>query len=304
MPEAAILALARRYKPYVVAEMTGLRSRLGQEARGFFVGCPLLPRQMLDLDQAETTARVVDAARLAEKLGAQVIGLGGYTSIVGDKGFTVARSVGAAVTSGNSLTAWATIEALRRLAKAKDFGRCRLAVVGATGSIGALCARRLAPEVESIVLSARHRDRLELLAARLSRRAEVELDARRAAAGADLVITTTSAPDALFAASDLKSGAVVVDVSVPRNIAVGPNPRPDVVIADGGRIRAPGPPRISADLGLPPGEVHACMAETMVLALAGRFESYSLGDDLDLARMDEIGRLAVAHGFEVALPAE
>jgi predicted amino acid dehydrogenase len=304
LPNRVILAIVRRYKPYVVAELTGLRSPLGPEARGYFVGCPLLPRQMLDLNQDEVTGRVVAAARLAEKLGARIIGLGGYTSIVGDKGYTVARSVDVAVTSGNTLTAWASIEALRRLARARgrELASSRLAVVGATGSIGSLCARQLAPEVASIVISARHHDRLERLATELARPADIDLDARRAAAGADLVITTTSAPDSLFSTADLKSGAVVVDVSVPRNIAVGPNPRPDVIVADGGRIRAPGPPRITADLGLPPGEIHACMAETMTLALEGRYENYSLGDNLDPARMDEIGRLATAHGFEVVLP--
>ncbi len=41
-------------------------------------------------------------------------------------------------------------------------------------------------------------------------------------------------------------------------------------------------------------------AETMILALEGRFESYSLGRDLSVAQIDEICRLAEKHGFRLA----
>ena len=36
---------------------------------------------------------------------------------------------------------------------------------------------------------------------------------------------------------------------------------------------------------------YACMAETMILALEGRFENYSLGRDLTVSQVKEIARL-------------
>jgi len=42
------------------------------------------------------------------------------------------------------------------------------------------------------------------------------------------------------------------------------------------------------------------MAETMILALEGRFESFTLGRELTLSQVDEISRLADKHGFKLA----
>jgi fatty aldehyde-generating acyl-ACP reductase len=307
LPDGMVRSLLKRQQPYVVSRVRQVRSVLGTEVDGSFIGCPLLPRQMLDLDPGRVLDRIVASARIAQRLGAGIVGLGGYTSIVGDKGVTVARSVDIAVTSGSSLTAWAAVTALERLAREAgiELSRSRLAVIGATGSIGSLCARKLAGFVPEVVIVARHRERLEELSAELCRassaRVTIETDAHRAVVDADLIITTTSAPDALFGIEELKSGSAVVDVSVPKNISVADNPRDDVRVADGGRVRLAVPPRFSVNLGLPEGVVYACMAETMALTLEGRFESFSLGDRIELARLDEIGAIATRHGFDVWL---
>jgi len=42
------------------------------------------------------------------------------------------------------------------------------------------------------------------------------------------------------------------------------------------------------------------MAETMALALEGRYESYTLGADVRLDRVEEIARIARKHGFRLA----
>jgi predicted amino acid dehydrogenase len=43
------------------------------------------------------------------------------------------------------------------------------------------------------------------------------------------------------------------------------------------------------------------MAETMALALEGRLENFSLGDDINPSKVDEIGRIGRKHGFDVWL---
>ncbi|MBC7345954.1 MAG: shikimate dehydrogenase, partial [Clostridia bacterium] len=50
----------------------------------------------------------------------------------------------------------------------------------------------------------------------------------------------------------------------------------------------------------PPGLALACMAETMILALERRWESFTLGREITLEQVEEIERLAKRHGFELA----
>jgi hypothetical protein len=42
------------------------------------------------------------------------------------------------------------------------------------------------------------------------------------------------------------------------------------------------------------------MAETMALALEGRFEDYTVGKEITLERVQEISSIAVRHGFRLS----
>jgi len=307
VPDGLVVSLIKHQKPYLISRVRRISSVLGREVQGFFVVCPLLPRQMLVLETEFVLERIVGAGRIAERLGAGILGLGGYTSIVGDKGYTVASRLNLAVTSGSAMTAWSAVEAIRRLAQQRgvDPGRSTLAVIGASGSIGSLCTKVLAPSVRKVIVNARHQDRLERLRDELAKSGAtdvlVEMDAHKAVAAADLIITTTSAPDALFSADELRSGSVVADVSVPKNISKVEHSRNDVTVVDGGRVKLPGKPEFSVDIGLSRGVVYACMAETMALALEGRLENFSLGDNISPAKVEEIGQIGRKHGFDVWL---
>jgi fatty aldehyde-generating acyl-ACP reductase len=307
LPDGLVTSLIRRQKPYLISRVRHISSSLGHDVGGFFVVCPLLPKQMLELDTEYVLGRIVGAGKIAERLGAGILGLGGYTSIVGDKGYTVASRLGIAVTSGSAMTAWSSVEAIRRLAQRRgvDPAKSTLAVIGASGSIGSLCTKVLAPSVRRVVINARHRERLERLRASVAQtcatEVDVEMDTHKAVAAADLIITTTSAPDALFSAEELKPGSIVADVSVPKNISKVDHSRNDVAVVDGGRVKLPGRPEFSVNIGLSSGVVYACMAETMALALEGRLENFSLGDNISPDRVEEIGQIGRKHGFDVWL---
>src|SRR5205814_1746322 len=81
--------------------------------------------------------------------GARVAGLGAFTAIVGDGGITVAERAPIPVTTGNSLTVAAGVRSLFRGADEMgiDPALSTAVVVGATGSIGAACARLIGPRV-------------------------------------------------------------------------------------------------------------------------------------------------------------
>jgi fatty aldehyde-generating acyl-ACP reductase len=76
--------------------------------------------------------------------------------------------------------------------------------------------------------------------------------------------------------------------------------RPDVLVIEGGVVQVPGPVNFGFDFGFPPGTSFACMAETMILALEGRHESFTLGRDLSVEQIDEIMQMGKKHGFQLA----
>jgi predicted amino acid dehydrogenase len=118
---------------------------------------------------------------------------------------------------------------------------------------------------------------------------------------ADIIITVTSAVDAVIQPQHLKPGAVVCDVSRPRDVSVRvAKERNDVLVIEGGVVAVPGDVDFGLNFGFPPKTSYACMAETMILSLENRYESYSLGKELELEKVKEIGRLATKHGFKLA----
>ena len=54
------------------------------------------------------------------------------------------------------------------------------------------------------------------------------------------------------------------------------------------------------DIGRPPGVAYACLAETALLALDGRFEDYTLGRNIEIERVKEIYRLYKKHGLRLS----
>src|ERR1051325_4071468 len=98
-----------------------------------------------------------------------------------------------------------------------------------------------------------------------------------------------------------KPGAVICDVARPPDI----NPaeaalRPDVLVIESGEVLISGNIDFGYDIGLPPKTAYACLAETALLAMDGRFEDYTLGRNIEIERVKEIYRLFKKHGFKLA----
>ena len=304
LPDRWIENLIKLKGPYKVSHITGLKSPLS-EAEGWFVGIPLTARQFVELPEEFVMDRIIEAGHIAESLGAGVVGLGAFSSIVGDGGLTVAKNLNIAVTSGNSYTVASALEAVTEAVHlmGKQLQDCRTVVVGATGSVGSAAAKLLAERVPHLTLVARHREPLENLAQQLQGSTVVEISdqVQRVLSRGDIVLTVTSALDCLIDPGDLKPGAVVCDVARPRNVAREVTlERPDVLVIEGGVIRLPGQIHFGFNFGFPPNTSYACMAETMLLALSRRYENYSLGRNLQVEKVREIGELAKQHGFKLA----
>jgi predicted amino acid dehydrogenase len=82
------------FPPVYISEINGITSRAtGKEVQGWFVACPYTPRRMLELPERAVYRKIIQTGHLAEKLGAQILGLGAFTSVVGDAGVTIARAL-------------------------------------------------------------------------------------------------------------------------------------------------------------------------------------------------------------------
>lgn len=305
LPEQVVEGLMKHISPKMVSHITGVKSIAGPQAEGWFVGCPLTPRQFLELPEKFVISRITQAAKIAQDLGAGIVGLGAFTSVVGDAGVSVAKGVDIAVTTGNTYTIATALEAAHKAAGMMgiDLTCATAAVVGASGSIGSACARLLAPEVPRLILIGRNTARLEPLAEELRPQTEVvcsqEMDS--VLPQADIIITVTSAVESVIHPEHLKPGSVVCDVARPRDVSVQvAKARPDVLVIEGGVVAVPGEVEFNFNFGFPPRTSYACMAETMILALEGRYEPFSLGRNLEVAKVREIGALAAKHGFKLA----
>ncbi len=295
------------FPPVYISEIEGIKSEAtGKEIKGWFIACPYTPRRMMELPEQVVYRKIVQTGHLAEKLGAQMLGLGAFTSVVGDAGITIANALDMPVTTGDSYTVTVAVDAIREAARVMDIPlrNATAAVVGATGAIGQVCAELLADDVERLYLIGRRQEALEELRDRLKVRARAELvisTKMDVLEHTQLILTVTSAIHDVVQPEHLQPGSVICDVARPRDVsAMVAAARDDILVIDGGMVDVPGSVDFHFNFGFPPGKAYACMAETIALTLEGRFEDYTLGKHLTRERVEEIGSLAKKHGFRLS----
>ena len=77
--------------PFTYSHVTGIKSPTGAEAEGWLITVGGTPKELMAHSPEFTYGRLLAATDIARKLGAQVMGLGAFTKVVGDAGVTVAK---------------------------------------------------------------------------------------------------------------------------------------------------------------------------------------------------------------------
>lgn len=306
VPNKILDSVFKRLPPFKVSHITGIKTPFSQ-AEGWFVGCPLSSEQIMRLPTSFVIDKIIQAGKKAEQLGAKVVGLGALTAVVGDAGVTVADNLNIPVTTGNSYTIATAIEGVKKASSmlGYDYRQKKISIIGATGSIGQVCAKILAKDVRFLELVGRDKRKLEQVASDIldetGLAASISTNVRQSAADSDIIITVTGAVDAVIEGDELKPGALVCDVARPRDVSWRvASKRDDVLVIEGGIVEVPGEVDFNFDFGFPSKTAYACMAETMILALEQRYESFSLGRKLTVNQVEEITSLAAKHGFKLA----
>ena len=301
--------------PFVYSKVTGIKSPTGVEAEGWLISVGGTPKEIMSHSPEFTYRRLLDAARMAKRLGAQIMGLGAFTKVVGDAGLTVARRAPLPITTGNSYSAsgalWAAHDAMLRLGLVPTPPRgqkvqFKAMVVGATGSIGSVCARLLAMVAEEVYMVSPETAKLLSLKGSILKEtpdAKLFLSSRadKDIAGMDMIVTATSgAGRKILDIMKVKPGCVITDVARPLDLPPEDvAKRPDVLVIESGEIRLPGKVSMK-NIGLPKNVAYACLAETIVLALEGRFENFTVGRTIEWEKVREIYRLGRKHGMTLA----
>lgn len=312
-----------------------VRSRTGDEVDGFLIVVPMLPAQMLRAGRRRVAAEIQRAVDLAASLGAQIVGLGGFTTPYSRRGLDVCGR-GPTITTGNSLTAVMAIEALSQLARQADrpLPQQRIAVVGARGSVGALCARLLVLQgAQQLVLVGNPHSNLQPLcdladdlrsqAATRGRHRSTgarssPIDSPDAALG-DCIVEVTDTLDVLRSCPLIVSASgagrpiiddrhvapdsILCDVARPFDVGPAVRRRSDVWVCDGGLVALPDPSlRFGRGniVGLPTGVQLACLSETLILALGDERRDLGIGDHIPLSDAQHVAQLALQHGFRLA----
>ncbi|GAB1401777.1 hypothetical protein MASR1M68_06880 [Elusimicrobiota bacterium] len=142
-----------------------IKSITGSEVSCEMIMVPLICDQILHMNPKFILDKTIEAAEMGVKLGVDLIGLGAYLSPVGRRGVLISKAVNMPVTSGTTYTIATAIEATIKATETigLDIKNTKITIIGATGSIGKACANFLARKVDTLVLSARNLERLEIL---------------------------------------------------------------------------------------------------------------------------------------------
>ena len=308
--------LAAHLPPMVYCKMSNIISPTGAEAEGWLISVGGTPKEMLSRSPEFTYRRLLQASKMAEKMGAQLMGLGAFTKVVGDAGITVARRSSLPITTGNSYSAsgalWAAADAMRRMGlvqinKHNKKVAAKTMVIGASGSIGSVSARLLAMSFDEVYLAGRTLSKLDELKASILKETPdakvfTTIDSNELLADMDMIVTSTSgAGKEILDIMRVKPGCVITDVARPLDLpASDVAKRPDVLVIESGEIDLPTKVKGMKSISLPPNVIYACLAETIVLALEGRFEVFTVGRDTEWEKVKEIYKLGLKHGMKLA----
>ena len=306
--------VAARGPIFARSRVHGVVGKDGTEVDGWILYLPTTALEIEARGPAYAEARLLEASRIARRLGATLLGVVAFSRTMTRATREVASKIDLPITSGASYfvsaTLWAVKEAAIQMGLEKDAqGRTQgTALVAGAGDPEAVVAAELLGLVfRRLILVDHEPDRLLSLSGRLARDCpwcEVQVTTRVAghAGEADVVVWGFSTAWAgTLPLDELRPGCVVCDAGRPPEFDVAARvARPDVLFIRAGEVELPGPADLGADLGPPPKVAFASLAETVALSLSGRDECFTLGDAVTMAQVKEIYRLGLRHGMRLA----
>jgi len=287
-----------------------VRSVLGNEINGIYIDCFIDPDK-LDIKYTKTNInKVMQAAYCAEKEGASITTLGGFTSIVQEGNFDAFPKNGTKFTTGNTLTAAYIVKGVEVAALQCNINLAdsKLLILGATGDIGMACVNYFKKKVKQLLLCARNLHRLEKLAYSLMNEnvnTKYHISVDELLEEADVIICVASTTGLNF--MGCKKNILICDAGYPKNLDKQINDNPEVLLFHGGMGKVSMGFYFDPDYSdniyqyPAPGIAHGCILEAIVLAFENKLENYSAGKgNITNDKIEEIYASGLKHGITLA----
>ncbi len=297
--------IVRKIPPFKISCIKGTSDK--GKIEGYFIYLGLTSEDFLNLPEQYCLNRILKCGKLAEKFGAQLIGLGGTTSIIGNGGVDVARCLNTAVTTGKTYKIASVFKSAESIlggnGKNKEDTDC--VIIGANSPVGNVCTHILTRKgFRYLTLIAPDKRRLNNIAKKIlfdyGISVKITSNISKALAAADLIIQAGSLGDVNKIKVVYKPGVIICNLFHPYKEGVNQgliSGGRDSVLVESGVIQVPEKINFIHNSGYPPQTTCPEVAEAMVLALENRKHNYSLGENMRIEKVNEIIRLAQTHGF-------
>jgi fatty aldehyde-generating acyl-ACP reductase len=287
-----------------------VKSKTGSEVNGVYIETFIDPDKLGPQFIRSNISKVTDAISFAKKMGAPIVTLGGFTSIVLEGELYPFSNAATTFTTGNTLTAAYIVRGMERAATHHQIDpvTSNILIVGATGDIGMACVNYFKNKSQKLFLCGRNSQRLTLLAAQLKEQnipIRYSTCMQELVSDADLIICAASSTEINLGVC--KKNVLICDAGFPNNLVADP------VKSNSGYLFQAGMGQISCGYSFhpdysksfyqhpAPNISHGCVLEAIVLALERKFESYSHGKGkITTEKMEEIYGLGLKHGITLA----
>ncbi|MBF0225465.1 MAG: dehydrogenase [Desulfobacterales bacterium] len=287
--------------PFIYSKVTGIKSITGVEAEGWII-C---------LVGDWNYKQLIRASKIAKKLGVQIIGLEQISGDIEKSSILASKYTDTPITTGWSYKASVLLKTMIDVFhKAKSINleegkkiKAKLMITGATGHVGFLFARIFSKMFDEIYMVDTKDARLLHLKTLIMEEipdAKIFISTRadKNLSDMDAVFLSTSTGKKIHIdIMSLKAGCIVIEATQSEEIkSEDSEKRKDIIVIKSGNVELPGLPEMK-DIGFPQKTIPVTLAEAIVLALEGRFETYTTGDNLDLNKIEEIYKISLKHGF-------
>ncbi|GAB2814054.1 hypothetical protein [Ferruginibacter profundus] len=287
-----------------------VRSKTGTEINGVYIDTFIDPEK-LDASFVRTNiSKVMHAVAHAKKMGAKIVTLGGFTSIVLEGNLDGFSAGEAKFTTGNTLTAAYIVKGIEKAATQQgiQLHEAEVLIIGATGDIGMACVNYLKTKVKKLLLCARNNQRLQQLYLQLVKEniaVGCAIAVNDLIADADIIISAASSSGIQL--SNCKKKVLICDAGYPKNLETKTESNADFNLFHGGMGQVSEGFSFYPDYSknmyryAAPYIIHGCILEAMVLAFENKIESYSAGKgNITIDKTEAIYNLSLKHGITVA----
>lgn len=286
-----------------------VKSLLGKEINGVYIDTFIDPDKLNAQNIRANIKKVHEAMNYAQKMGAKIVALGGFTSIVLEGNLHEFSSGATKFTTGNTLTTAFIIKGIEKAAnKYKiDLKDSTVLIIGATGDIGMACVQCLKKKAQRLLLSARNYKRLKDLSDQLKKENIVNkfsTSINDLIKEADIIICVASSSGIKF--SNCKEKVIICDAGYPKNLDAKIEIDNEIVFHGGMGQVACGfeffPDYRESFYKYPaPYVIHGCILEAMILAFENKFENYSFGKgNISVKKIEEIYEWGIKHGIDIS----